>query len=284
LLKRNSFGIGKIKAEKVGKEKIDFHISEDLLTVSAKRDKLQHPFLEQFFEWGNNLTFFPFGSTMGQRSLRPLEIREGIYNINIRDYRDYIGKFIKGKEKYGDKYTNSIIKDMKKIDYDIRNVDLVPVELILPLPIDSKKLFALQITEEDIGIIVEQLSLSQGMFRAFSLIIQLNYLIFEAVKGGTILIDDIGEGLDYDRSNKLIKLIIEKLKGTENQLIMTTNDRFVMNNTPIEYWNILNRKGHIVEVINSENSKSIFNDFYKSGLSNFDFFSSKLYLGESQNN
>jgi len=59
---------------------------------------------------------------------------------------------------------------------------------------------------------------------------------------------------------------------------MSTNDRFIMNNTPLEYWQFLIRKGRKVSVKNYENSKEIFDNLYKSGLSNFDLFSSKLYL------
>lgn len=283
LIERKENGKGKIKALEIKKDMLDFQISEDKLAISAKRDKLQHPFLENLSEWGNNVAYFHFGSDMGQKTIRPLE-KESISDINIRDVVNYMGKYARGVNIYGEKYKNCIIEDMKRIDYDIRSINLIPLKLSPPFPMDSNKLWTFQIKEEDIGILVDQPSISQGMFRAFSLIIQLNYLIFAEIKGGCILIDDIGEGLDYDRSVKLIKLLIEKLKNTDNQLIMTTNDRFIMNNTPIEHWNILSRKGHVVEVINYENSKKIFNNFYKTGLSNFDFFSSKLYLGEEKDN
>lgn len=282
LLERDKDGRGKIKASQIDKGMLEFQISEDKLAISAKRDKLQHNFLEDLFEWGNNLIYFHFGSSMGQDRIKVLG--EGMSTIDIRDDVDYIGKYISGIDKHREKYKNSIIDDMKIIDYDIRKVGLIPLKLLPPFPMDTNKVQSLQIEEEDIRILVDQQSMSQGMFRAFSLIIQLNYLIFSGIKGGSILIDDIGEGLDYDRSIKLIKLLVEKLEGTNNQLIMTTNDRFVMNNMLMKYWNILDRKGHIVEVINYENSKEIFNNFYKTGLSNFDFFSSKLYLSKEKNN
>jgi ABC-type lipoprotein export system ATPase subunit len=49
-----------------------------------------------------------------------------------------------------------------------------------------------------------------------------------------VLIDDIGEGLDYERSSNLIKLLLKKMKKESIQLIMSTNDRFVMNNIPYD--------------------------------------------------
>ena len=283
VLKRNKEGKGEIKAVKL-KENLEFQISEDILAISAKRDQLQHGFLEKLFGWGNNLIFIPFGTPMGQNDLIPLEIKDGISIVNIRSGKDYINEFYNGAKKYGHKFIKSIIEDMQRLDYDIKEIKLKQVQFQGLFPAESTKFFNLQITEEEIGILVEQLNLSQGMFRAISTIIKLNYLIFEDLKNVCVLIDDIGEGLDYNRSVNLVKLLIDKLKNTEIQLIMTTNDRFVMNNIPIEYWSILNRKGHIVEVINYENSQAIFNDFYKTGLSNFDFFSSKLYLGEEKNN
>jgi len=47
------------------------------------------------------------------------------------------------------------------------------------------------------------------MFRALSLIIQITYLKFKQKEQITILIDDIGEGLDFERANNLIKYLIK---------------------------------------------------------------------------
>ena len=50
-----------------------------------------------------------------------------------------------------------------------------------------------------------------------------------------IALDDIGEGLDFDRASRLVALLIQKAKRFNFQLIMTTNDSFIMNGVPIEY-------------------------------------------------
>ena len=92
------------------------------------------------------------------------------------------------------------------------------------------------------------------------------------------LIDDIGEGLDYERASNLIKLVIEKAKSNNIQIIMSTNDRFVMNNVPLEYWAIINREGAKVKIFNRNNSNEMFEDFKYTGLNNFDLFSSDFYL------
>ena len=92
-----------------------------------------------------------------------------------------------------------------------------------------------------------------------------------AKKATFILIDDIGEGLDFDRSCRLIELIRERARETGSQLILSTNDRFVMNNVPLEEWSVLQRKGSRVKALNVENSRELFEDFKFTGLSNFSF-------------
>jgi ABC-type Mn2+/Zn2+ transport system ATPase subunit len=118
------------------------------------------------------------------------------------------------------------------------------------------------------------------MFRALSLIIQLNYSQLASIPS-CILIDDIGEGLDYERSSSLIKLLIEKAKTSAVQLVMSTNDRFVMNNVPLEYWCVMRRISNVSKVYNYRNAKKQFEDFELTGLSNFDFFTSGAF--EEQN-
>ena len=65
-----------------------------------------------------------------------------------------------------------------------------------------------------------------GMFRALSIIVQVNYSVL-ADTPSCILIDDIGEGLDFERSCDLIDVLISKAKNSSVQLLMATNDRFV---------------------------------------------------------
>ena len=128
----------------------------------------------------------------------------------------------------------------------------------------------------------KQIDMSQGMFRALSLLIQLNYNLL-STETSTILVDDIGEGLDYERGTKLIKIIIEKTLKSSTQLIASTNDRFIMNSVPLEYWIILARKNSEIRIITKENSKKLFDEFEETGLNNFDFFSSNYYSKELDN-
>ncbi len=86
-----------------------------------------------------------------------------------------------------------------------------------------------------------------------------------------ILIDDIGEGLDFDRSCRLIDLLREKAKASGVQLVLSTNDRFVMNRVPLEEWSVLQRQASTVRVLNYDNSRELFEEFKFTGLSNFSF-------------
>jgi hypothetical protein len=55
---------------------------------------------------------------------------------------------------------------------------------------------------------------------------------------------------------------------------MSTNDRFVMNNVPLEYWSIMQRYPNESKIYNYRNSRKQFEDFELTGLSNFDFLTS----------
>jgi len=111
------------------------------------------------------------------------------------------------------------------------------------------------------------------MFRAISLITFIHYLT-DRNDAKTIIVDDLCEGLDYERATKLGKLIFEKFQGRGVQFIVSSNDCFLMDVIPIRYWSLLVRENGRIRVHNYKNSKKKFDDFKYSGLSNFDLFSS----------
>ena len=118
------------------------------------------------------------------------------------------------------------------------------------------------------------------MFRTLALLIHINYLVLSDTNS-TVLIDDIGEGLDYERSSNLISLLTNKAQNSKLQLIMTTNDKFVMNKVPLEYWSILIRDSNSVRIINKNNSPKVFEEFKYVGLNNFEFFESGYFVGKN---
>ena len=56
--------------------------------------------------------------------------------------------------------------------------------------------------EQALACPTQQPEMSQGMFRALSVIILLTYTVI-ASRPSCIIVDDIGEGLDFERSCKL---------------------------------------------------------------------------------
>ena len=87
--------------------------------------------------------------------------------------------------------------------------------------------------------------------------------------------------MDYERSCELIDLLIEKAKKYSVQLLMTTNDRFVMNRVPLEMWTVLSRTGSIVKGYNVHNSAKKFEEFKFTGMSNFDLFATDYLFSDS---
>jgi hypothetical protein len=96
-------------------------------------------------------------------------------------------------------------------------------------------------------------------------------------------VDDIGEGLDFERSCLLIDLLRQKAKNSVVQLVMATNDRFVMNKVPLEEWSVLQRTGPLVKVRNYANSKEVFERFKVTGLSNFDLLTTDFLTKVDKN-
>ena len=209
-------------------QNLPFEINDRFLGIS-RRDNLQQPFFEVLHNWGKNLAHYSFGGNMG-KGQHKMNDWENTDKVNFKNFNKVNVIFNKGTGQFGGEFIRNIICDMKHIDYSL---DIVLLDTA------STYLF-LKVKETDLETFTYFEQMSQGMARAFSLIVQLNYSLMAKIPS-CILIDDIGEGLDYDRSKKLIELIIEKAEGSNIQVFMTTNDRFVMNSVPLKYWSVIHR-------------------------------------------
>jgi ABC-type transporter Mla maintaining outer membrane lipid asymmetry ATPase subunit MlaF len=270
---RGSDGKGHIDTTQFD-EGMDFQLSPNQLVVTSKRDAIQHPYLQKIYDWAIGHRFYEFGLQMGQNTIMMMNNIDNI-NVDPHDMNAVVGLYMQGDKEFPKKFKKCVKNAMKDIGYELRDIGIVgpfwkkwttdELKSIQggPLP------FMFCLNEKDSSATIVQQQISRGMFRALSLIIQ---LIYNSLKKAatTVLIDDIGEGLDYDRSSKLIKLIINLADESGTQLIMSTNDRFVMNNVPLEYWQVIQRKGGECHVSNSKNSKK-FDEFEYTGLNNFDF-------------
>ena len=267
-LVRGTGGVGTIYHQKEMKP-LEFQTPETDLAAVARRDSIQHPFLDPFGEWGAGVRHFAFGGKMGSTTMVFL-MKEGP-EADPSNENAVIALFRKGVKDHPDTFAETVRQDMCAIDYPVDAVGVrPPTNLIVQTPFQVSPM-VLFVQETDLPCETEQTDMSQGMFRALAILVHLNYAVL-ASKPSCIVIDDIGEGLDFDRSCQLIDLVRRKGRQSTAQLIMATNDRFVMNKVPLKEWSVLQRAGNRVDVRNYENSKQVFDEFEFTGLSNFDFF------------
>jgi len=283
-LTRGAGGGGKIDAVELEQD-IRFQTSVNRVAAFAKRDSIQHPFLEDLYQWGKGLRRYDFGTPLGRTHIGLRggreEEKELDAELDLKQTQRVVEIFLKGTQEYPSRFVESIIDDMAMLDYQLEEVGVgtplgMTVKLNIPATVTPLVMY---VKEADRRVETYQHEISQGMFRALSVIIQTKYSLL-AGEPSCILIDDIGEGLDFSRSSSLVRLMIDKVKESSTQLIMATNDRFIMNNVPLEYWIVLERRGGESIHHNYRNSKQMFDEFELTGLSNFDLFSSNYYLRE----
>lgn len=275
LFERNSEGQGEIFNADI-KQMMKFKIPKNEL-VAYRRDEIQFPYLEDLFIWASNTRHFRFSKEQEKLTLALIDSNKTpTESFNLKESNQAIEVFRTAKGKYRENYVKMLVDDFNAIGYDISDIDtgiLHSIKVDAPM---GNKVIGLRVNENDREGITDQNEMSDGMFRALSILIHYNYYILEK-KNLNILIDDIGEGLDFERSSKLIKLLIEKSNDNSIQLIMSTNDKFVMNHTSLDYWQAIYRNGSIVNMYNKHNSEKEFEDFRFTGMNNFDFFSTDFF-------
>jgi hypothetical protein len=280
----------KLKYEKEGGKFINHEPSDNEVSAVARKDKHQHPSLLSLRSWAEGVRHYTFGSPLGKDTLA-LQVKaagDKPPEFDDCDESRAVAIFLQGVKEFEDEYRNSLLADMRELGYPLSeiaantagpySVQLVgQVTNIQP----AGELRALGVREDGVGDMYFQDSISQGMFRALSVLIQVTYSQMSG-RANCILVDDVGEGLDYDRSSLFIEMLRRKAQHSKFQLIMATNDQFVMNRVPLDEWSVLQRKGSKVSVRNIHNSKKVFEDFKFVGLSNFAFFEMDFANAESE--
>jgi ABC-type multidrug transport system ATPase subunit len=274
VLERGEGGNGIVKYEATsGSIFLEFEIPHDQLACYAKRDRLQHPFIEIIHGWAISLRRFDFSGDMGKTryvlksSFEAKEMDLSITNNSL------VPLITVAEEEYP-QFRELILKDMHQIGYELEDFGIIHFSERYSQM--SQDRFAVFTTEQGLEKQVTQRDMSQGMFRAFSVLVQVNYYILSGQKG-LVIIDDIGEGLDFNRAKQLVQVLIVKAKESRIQLIMSTNDSFIMNAVDIENWAVIMREGHKISLYNYANSKEIFEEFKFTGLNNFDFYASEFF-------
>ncbi|KQV89775.1 hypothetical protein ASC87_28590 [Rhizobacter sp. Root1221] len=274
VLERSEEGRGKIWFEQL-QEFVSFELDPRQFALPNRRDKLQHPFAVELAEWAAGVTLVPFGSELGKRELALGQVAIIQSAGRLQDRPSLINVYISSFVAYGADYDHAIVRGMRKLGYSISAVHAkqLPSDLFPGL---QEAPIGLVIHDDELNLEIPQTHMSQGQYRALALVIHLNAAMFSGSET-LCLIDDIGEGLDYERASLLVEIAIELAQQSQFQLVMTSNDRFVMNKVPLQYWAVLERKKHTVRAYTARNSPQAFEDFKFLGLSNFDFFTAGRY-------
>jgi len=271
LLERGPGGVGNIWAEKLNDGAgmlMDFQTPPPEFALAARRDQIQHSFLEPLHEWARMVRYYQFGSNIGKEAFVQF-VKDGA-TVDEKNQAAVIGVLRNARRDFGDRFMSALKSDMADVGYFLTDIFVGPPTSV-EFHGDLNGLVGLVVRERDIDCDIDQLAMSQGMFRVLSLLIHVNYFLLKG-SGSCLLIDDIGEGLDFERSCQLISLLRRKAEDSKLQVIMSTNDRFVMNEVPLDEWVVVQRRGNTVSYRNNDNSREIFEDFKFTGLSNFSFF------------
>lgn len=261
----------KVSRKKGKAVKIYSENAKDFITISppnnklilqVRRDEVEFPYFEPLVKWAEQLYSFTFAT-------RATEIKTPLNEGTIDEMIDGLEIAPSIFQKLNASQKKQLIRELKEVGYDIKNVKAIQKELT------PAKFTLVEFLEEGLHHPFEQPQASQGMYRTFALLTIITYF-HKKSQSATILIDDLCEGLDYERSTQLTKLLLSKVKKSKMQLISTTNDEFLMNEVPIEYWNVLKRTKGTLKAFNIQNSTEVFEGIKLTGLSNFNAFTSNI--------
>ncbi len=224
-------------------------------------DSKSNPYFPDLVIWGQSLRNHMFANQVEKNRL----VKDCTQATEDPQDIEPVHTFFKGQQQFGDDFVAEIKNGMNGLGYSISDIDIRETAA-------GYSLFV----EEEGGYAVSQRDMSQGMFRALSLFIMLCYARMNKLSL-CLLIDDMGEGLDFDRSQIIIDMVIKKINNSNMQFFMTSNDRHVMNQISLKYWSVINRDRTKSIFYDYQNSKEIFDDFKYTGLNNFDFLATDFF-------
>jgi len=231
------------------------------LVIQVRRDTMRYPEIEEIITWAEQTSLFVFSNiTTSPKSLSPYVIsNEPVLPLMY--------------EKMSDEKRGQLLSFMHELGYEIDGIEEYERD-------NGQKM--LHIYERGLCNPLTPFELSNGMFRVFCVLLYMIYCsTFTEAK--CLIIDDMGEGLDYMRSTRLGKIMFSYCEENHIQLLATSNDSFLMDAIDLQYWNILQRKGGRVSSLNVKNSKDLFERFVRTGLSNFDILSSNFIANNTDN-
>lgn len=223
------------------------------LCVQSQRDTKNYPEFESIMQWAEKLKGYSFSELSSTKSYHI----PSMFNEKI-DFSDIFETLDKNAEK-----KSFVIEKMNELNYEIEKIELLKI---------SDKYSIVLIKEHGVNTPLYSALLSNGMLRVLYIFAYMAYLSSEQ-GARTLLVDDLGEGLDFSRSTKLSKIIFDYCEAHDIQLIVTSNDNFLMNAVNLDYWVILQRDGEHTTGISKKTHPEMFLKFKKMGLNNFDMLS-----------
>lgn len=202
--------------------------------------------------WAHRAQYLPF---TGQLNLR----RAG---TGAPSFLSVEQAFQQGQNDFGAQFTDLLRKRMDAVGYSCDDVSLID---------HGPGALRLEIKQRLKPACVSLRKLSQAQQRTLAFLIIATLLGLEKTPA-TLLVDDFAEGLDFESAGALARLVLRDFDSSGLQFIATSNDRYVMNVIPLEYWTVLVDEGTHTRIFNYENSRQKFDDFKFTGLNNFDFF------------
>lgn len=229
------------------------------LVIQARRDTKRYPEVEEIIQWAEQTSVFVFSNiTTSPKSLSP-------YTLSSEP------RLSEMYEKLPTNLQDTLIDYMRKMDYQINRFE------VTEWPNGRKMLL---VYEDGVITPMSPFELSNGMFRV---ICSLLYMMYCSTLSKTrcLIMDDLGEGLDYMRSTLLGKQMFDFCERNDIQLIATSNDSFLMDIIDLKYWIILRREGCNVSSLDNKKNADLFERFARTGLSNFDLLSSNFIINHS---
>ena len=221
------------------------------LVVQIRRDKEMFPEIEQLMTWVEGAVL------VSCSDINSITISFGPDDLGNPDRFSDMVDSLSPKEK------KQVLAQAKALGYDLTSMETMA----------SGNMKYVMFKEKSVKSMFGDFQMSNGMLRVLYFLSFMQY-IKKNDKLSLLLVDDLGESLDYNRSVRLGKLVFDACAKDGLQLIASSNDAFLMDAVDISHWQILRRSGSKVTVINPANNQALFNDFRLTGLSNFDLFSS----------
>lgn len=224
----------------------------DRLLVLVRRDREAYPEIETLMEWAEGVTVVSCSDLNSGTSLRGLS--------------NYVGPMPFGDlvKALSDDAKKIVMTEARKLGYRVSSLNTIHA---------NSELNLVAVKEENVPEMLVDFQLSNGMLRVLYILCFLEYVKTRAGQR-TLLIDDLGEGLDYNRATLLGRKVFEICEQEGVQLIASSNDSFMMDVVDISMWQIVRREDKTLKVMNQTTEPELFKRFRMTGLSNFDLFSS----------